>query len=313
MARKFAQVVTRLVLPQVLALSACDKGPPRTDAPPAASAGTKAVSVADSGPPEARVVSATGSRSVYQLVEAAKGGFEARHPGVSIQLVAGGSKKGLADVTSGAALVGDTDLFAPDDVKGKLVDHKIAVVGFAAVANKGRYNERVTALSLQDLAGVFSGRITDWKALGGTAQKIVVINRDPGSGARTVFGNVVLGGDGFADAADFEADAAKLIGRLRATPGAITYMALSFDAHDLLTLGLKTPSGVVSPSSANIVSGAYPIWSYEHMYTNGQPGGPVAALVDYMVSDDFQLGVLPKLGGFISISQMRVSRSADGK
>jgi phosphate transport system substrate-binding protein len=249
---------------------------------------------------------------VYQLVEAAKGPFEAKHPGVSIQLVAGGSRKGLADVTSGAALVGDTDLFAPDDVKGKLVDHKIAVVGFAAVANKGRYNERITALTMQDLAKVFSGQVTDWKALGGTPQKIVVINRDPGSGARTVFGDIVLGGDKFVDT-DFESDPAKLADRLKNTPGAISYMALSVEGKDVFALGLKTSSGVVSPTTANIVTGAYPIWSYEHMYTNGQAGETVTALVDYMASDEFQLGVLPKLGGFIPISQMRVSRETDTK
>jgi len=282
---------------------ACDRSPPPAPAP----AESTGVTSAQSG--ETGTVRASGSSALQPLVNAAKEQFEARNKGISVEVSAGGSRKGLADVAAGAVQIGDSDIFAPDDLKAQLVDHKIAVVGFAAMANKG-VGDKVAALTLQDLGRVFSGAVTNWKEVGGDPLPVVVINRAPGSGTRSVFGNIVLGGDKFVES-QTEDNSGALVAKLKQTKGAISYLALSFADPDLRVLSLRTDAGVIEPTSANIASGAYPIWSYEHMYTKGPPTAAARTFLDYMTGADFQEHALPAVKGFIPITQMKVSRDKD--
>jgi phosphate transport system substrate-binding protein len=143
-------------------------------------------------------VRVSGSSALQPLINAAKEKFEVENAMASIEVSAGGSKKGLVDAASGAVQIGASDIFAAPEQVG-LVDHRVAVVGFAAMANKGTYDEKIASLSIDQLAKVFKGEIKNWKELGGDSQAIVVINRAPASGTRIVFGNVVLGGDKFVE------------------------------------------------------------------------------------------------------------------
>jgi phosphate transport system substrate-binding protein len=283
----------------------CDKTPPPTEGP-AASASTTAVSPTPTSEGPIRV---SGSSALQPLVNAAKEKFETVNKGASIEVSAGGSKKGLVDVASGAVHIGDSDIFAAAD-QTDLVDHKVAVVAFAAMANKGPFNAKVTALGMDQLAKVFTGEIKSWKQLGGDALPIVIINRAPASGTRTVFGNVVLGGDKFVEA-QTEDNSGALVAKLKQTKGAISYLALSFKDDELLTLSLKVGADVVDPSPDNISQGKYPIWSYEHMYTKGPSTGTAKQFIDFILSPDFQTGVLPNVKGFIPITMMKVQRDKD--
>jgi phosphate transport system substrate-binding protein len=290
----------------VFVMLGCDRTLPPGEGMPASTASTtSSVPLPTDGP-----VRASGSSALQPLINAAKERFEATVKGASIEVSAGGSRKGLADVASGAVQIGDSDIFAPDDLKGQLVDHKVAVSGFAAMANRGAFNEKVTALSLQDLARIFSGDVKNWKDLGGGAQPIVVINRAPGSGTRAVFGSVVLGGDHFLEG-QTEDNSGALVTKLKQTKGAISYLALSFADPELVTLWLTGDKGVVEPTAAAIESGAYPIWSYEHMYTKGEPSGGVKSFLDYVLSPGFQTETLPSVKGFIPVTAMKVSREKD--
>jgi len=293
-----------------LVLSGCDKTPPPApEAPPTASASAQAA-------PQATSVQVSGSSALQPLVNAAKEKYEAAHPGVSIEVSAGGSKKGLADVAAGAVLIGDSDIFAPGDLATQLVDHKVAVVGFAAMANKGPFNEKVMAVPLATLAKVFMANaagtsdLTNWKQLGGMSQPIVVINRAPGSGTRAVFGNIVLGGDKFIES-QTEDNSGALVAKLIQTKGAISYLALSFASPDLQVIGIKGDGGVISPDGDSIAAGSYPIWAYEHMYTKGEATGAAKDFIDYMLSTDFQEQVLPSVKGFVPVTKMKVSREKD--
>jgi phosphate transport system substrate-binding protein len=291
-----------LVLALFSAAAGCDKSapPPAPEAPATSSAPSAAQ-------PASATVSASGSSALQPLVNAAKEKFEADKKGVSVEVSAGGSKKGLADVASGAVQIGDSDIFAPDDLKSQLVDHKVAVVGFAAMANKGPFNDKIAAISLADLAKVFSGAITNWKDLGGQSQPIVVINRAPGSGTRSVFGSIVLGGDKFVES-QTEDNSGALVTKLKQSKGAISYLALSFADPELHTFALKSDAGAIEPGAESITGGTYPIWSYEHMYTKGEPTGAAKDFLDYLASTDFQEHVLPTVKGFIPITQMKLAR-----
>ncbi|MDB5220834.1 MAG: Phosphate transporter, periplasmic phosphate-binding protein PstS [Myxococcaceae bacterium] len=290
-------------------LVACDKTPPPA-ADKTSPAGSVTTSAADPKVSGKQTIRASGSSALQPLVNAAKEKYEVDNKATSVEVSAGGSKKGLADVASGAVHIGDSDIFAPDDMKANLVDHKVAVVGFAAMANKGAFNEKIPALTLEQMAKVFKGEVKNWKDLGGAAQPIVVINRAAGSGTRTVFGNAVLGGDKFVEG-QTEDNSGALVAKLKQTKGAISYLALSFKDDSLVTIPVKTDKGPVDATPETITAGSYPIWAYEHMYTKGEATGATKQFLDYVLSPDFQTKVVPTVKGFIPVTQMKVTKDKD--
>lgn len=139
-------------------------------------------------------VVAVGSTALQPLVEQAGQTFQEKNNGVTINVQGGGSGAGLGQVEKGAVNIGNSDLFA-EEQKGLdhtgMKDHKVAVVGMAPVVNK---DAAVKDISKQQLIDIFTGKITNWKEVGGTDQKIVVINRAKGSGTRATFEKYGLDG-----------------------------------------------------------------------------------------------------------------------
>lgn len=250
---------------------------------------------------------AVGSTALQPLVEAAGESFSADNPNYTITVQGGGSGTGLSQVEAGAVTIGNSDVFA-DEKDGvdasKLVDHKVAVVGMAPVVNK---DAGVTDLSQQDLIDIFTGKVKNWSELGGADQEISVINRASGSGTRATFEKWGL--DGAETIQTQEQDSSGTVRKIVAeTPGAISYLALSYLDDSIQALSLDG----VEATPENIVDNKWPIWSYEHMYTNGEPDANVKAFLDYIMTDDVQQGIVIELG-YLPITDMKVERSVDGE
>lgn len=250
---------------------------------------------------------AVGSTALQPLVEAAGESFSADNPNYTITVQGGGSGTGLSQVEAGAVTIGNSDVFA-DEKDGvdasKLVDHKVAVVGMAPVVNK---DAGVTDLSQQDLIDIFTGKVKNWSELGGADQEISVINRASGSGTRATFEKWGL--DGAETIQTQEQDSSGTVRKIVAeTPGAISYLALSYLDDSIQALSLDG----VEATPENIADNKWPIWSYEHMYTNGEPDANVKAFLDYIMADDVQQGIVIELG-YLPITDMKVERSVDGE
>jgi len=250
---------------------------------------------------------AVGSTALQPLVEAAGESFSADNPNYTITVQGGGSGTGLSQVEAGAVTIGNSDVFA-DEKDGvdasKLVDHKVAVVGMAPVVNK---DAGVTDLSQQELIDIFTGKVKNWSELGGADQEISVINRASGSGTRATF--EIWGLDGAETIQTQEQDSSGTVRKIVAeTPGAISYLALSYLDDSIQALSLDG----VEATPENIADNKWPIWSYEHMYTNGEPDANVKAFLDYIMTDDVQQGIVIELG-YLPITDMKVERSVDGE
>jgi phosphate transport system substrate-binding protein len=122
-------------------------------------------------------LSISGSSAMQPLVAAAAEEFMAENPNVDVQVQAGGSGTGLSQVAEGSVQIGNSDVFA-EEKEGipadELVDHKVAVVGITAAVNP---KVGIKNIKKDDLIKVFTGKITNWKELGGADQKIVLVNR----------------------------------------------------------------------------------------------------------------------------------------
>ncbi|MGQ5518948.1 phosphate ABC transporter substrate-binding protein PstS family protein [Enterococcus gallinarum] len=250
---------------------------------------------------------AVGSTALQPLVQAAQESFTSENPNYMITVQGGGSGTGLSQVEAGAVTIGNSDVFAEekDGVDAsKLVDHKVAVVGMAPVVNK---EVGVKDISKQDLIDIFTGKTKNWSELGGKDQEIAVINRASGSGTRATFEKWGL--DGAETIQTQEQDSSGTVRKIVAeTPGAISYLALSYLDDSLQALTIDG----VEATPENIATNDWKIWSYEHMYTNGEPDANVKTFLDYMLSDDIQQGVVKELG-YLPITEMKVERSVEGK
>ncbi|MBF7083173.1 phosphate ABC transporter substrate-binding protein PstS family protein [Desulfallas sp. Bu1-1] len=252
-------------------------------------------------------ITAVGSSALQPLVEEAASQFMAKNPGAQIVVQGGGSGTGLSQVSQGAADIGNSDVFAEEKLGAEevaqLVDHKVCVVGMAAVVNPDITVDNVTQ---QQLIDIFTGKITNWKDLGGPDVKIQLVNRPKSSGTRATFKTYAL--KGAEEARGIEQDSSGTVRKIiNETPGAIGYLALSYLDGSVKPLKLDG----VEPTKENIIEGKYPVWAYEHMYTKGEPAGLAKDFLDYMLSDEVQKTLVPELG-YIPVTEMKVERDVRG-
>jgi phosphate transport system substrate-binding protein len=247
----------------------------------------------------------SGSTALQPLASAAGEQFMNTNSKVSIQVNGGGSGTGLSQVSQGAVQIGNSDVFAEEKNISGLVDNKVAVVGMTAAVNP---KVGITDIKKDDLIKVFTGKITNWKELGGPDQKITLVNRPESSGTRAVFNKFAL--DGATPAEGITEDASNTVKKIISeTPGAIGYLALSYFTDKTVT---QMSIDGVKATPENIQSGKFPVWAYEHMYTKGNPTDLEKAFLDYMMSDEVQNKILPQQG-YLPVTKMKVQRDATGK
>jgi phosphate transport system substrate-binding protein len=252
-------------------------------------------------------ITAVGSTALQPLIEQAATRYEDKNSAVQITVQGGGSGTGLSQVASGAVTIGNSDIFAEEasGIKAKkLVDHKVAVVGFAPVVNKAT---GVKNLSQKQLIAIFSGKITNWKAVGGKNLPISVVNRAAGSGTRASFEKYGLHNAKVIQSQEQDSSGTvkKIVSQ---TPGAISYLAFSYLDKSVQALNLDH----VKPTEKNITTNKWRIWSYEHLYTKGSPATPTVRFIKYVQSNAVQKKLVKKLG-YIAINRMHVERTATGQ
>lgn len=252
------------------------------------------------------LITAVGSTAMQPMIEQASKNFIEENPKVQIQVQGGGSGTGLSQVTTGAATIGNSDIFA-EEKKGvpaeELVGHKVAVVGIAPVVNA---EVGVDNLTKQQLIDIFTGKITNWKDVGGIDQEVVLVNRPKNSGTRATFVQYALEGNTEADGITEESSGTvrKIVSE---TPGAIGYLGTSYLNDTVQTVKIDG----VEPANENIITNEYPVWAYQHMYTKGEPDPTTKAFLDYMMTEDVQIDVIESMK-YIPASAMLVDRDADG-
>lgn len=240
---------------------------------PASSASAQPVTDAVTG-----TLSLGGSTSVEKVVQAMMEAYMAENPGVTITYAPTGSGAGIQGATDGSLDIGLSSRELKDDEKTGLTATTIALDGIAVIVNT---ENTVTDLSMDELAAIFKGEITDWSEVGGMAGEIVVIGRDAASGTRDGFESIV-GVEEECAYAEEQASTGAVSASVQANAGAIGYVSVSAVREDIKAL---TIDGIAA-TEETVKDGSYAIQRPFMFVINDSAQNEVAAaFIEWAVSD----------------------------
>lgn len=230
-------------------------------------------------------LSMNGSTSMEKVIKAVNGAFMEKNKGVTVNLNLTGSGTGIQEASEGKCDIGNSSRKLKDEEAEKLDATVVGLDGIALVVNPANKLEDIT---LQDLAKVYSGEITNWKELGGDDKAIVVIGREDGSGTRDGFESIVMGGKEPKYAQELESTGS-VINAVATTDGAIGYASLA--NVDETVKALKV--GGIEATEENVKSGAYEVQRPFICATlKGSDNKLVKAYLDFILSEEGQALVL---------------------
>ncbi|MBI9088792.1 MAG: phosphate ABC transporter substrate-binding protein [Desulfobacterium sp.] len=237
---------------------------------------------------------AGGTAHIPVVKEAAKQ-IMTLNPNIRITIAGGGSGAGIKQVGEGLIDIGNSGRRPSDKeiTSYGLSLHKWAIDGVAVVVNP---SNTVTALTQGQLAQIFSGKITNWKALGGKDRGINIYTRDASSGTRSVFWKKALKKGEIAPSANFVVSNGAMKTAVANDPGAIGYMSAGFVDQRLTPVALDG----VTPDAASIRNGTYKVARGLFSNTRGEAQGLSKQFIDFLLSDQGQAIVKEK--GFIPVN-----------
>ena len=241
-----------------------------------------------------------GSDTMVNLGQAWAEKYMEKNPANFIAVTGGGSGTGLSSLISGTCDIA----MSSRNIKEKEIalarkkgiepnEIKVALDGLAVVVNPAN---PVGKLTMDELAGVFSGRIVNWKELGGKDEKIVILSREVNSGTHVYFKEHVLrkmdpnSQEEFAPGALMLSSSQAIADEVAGNSAAIGYYGMGYisSKQKMVAIAKDGASVFVEPSIENVLSGSYPISRPLFLYTNGEPAGPTKKFIDFTLSKEGQ-------------------------
>ncbi|MDD1763888.1 MAG: phosphate ABC transporter substrate-binding protein, partial [Methanobacteriaceae archaeon] len=199
---------------------------------------------------------------------------------VKITVQGGGSAVGIKSVQDGTADIGTSSKSLKTDESQGLTQYEIGKDGIAVIVNN---QNSVSGLTIEQVKGIFTGNLTNWKEVGGSDAKINVVVREDGSGTRDAFQEVVLGklSNGtkvsFMKEAVVQSSTEAVQQTVAQDPNAIGF--ISFAAvKDTKALQINN----VAPSEATILDGTYKIQRPFLFLIKGDATGAIKAFMDWV-------------------------------
>lgn len=224
----------------------------------------------------------------------------------------GGSAGGISMLGDGLVHLGMTSKHvSPEDQakypKVKFNEIKIGADAVALIVSKDVWENGVRSISKTEMQGIYEGRITNWKDLGGTkSQRIVFFNKEPGRGTWENFANWAYGSAKKAPQVSFPEVGGneETRNKVASTRGALSQLSASWvDNEKIFALGLEDDNGkIVEPSNANVANKSYPMSRDLSLLSNGEPTGQAKIFVDFILSPRGQ--ELVKKHGYLPLLEL---------
>jgi len=215
--------------------------------------------------------------------------------GTKIQVTGGGSGIGFAalqnrttDLANASRKIKAKEIEACVKAFGKRpTEYKVALDGLSVYVNDAN---SVKELSLEQLDGIFAGRIKNWKDVGGNDAPITIYSRENSSGTYEFFKESVLKGKDFAATAQTLQGTAQVIQNIAKGKNGIGYGGGAYGAgvkHLKIKKDESSPS--IEPTEETVINGTYPIWRYLYIYVNpALDKGEIASYLSWIRGDEGQ-------------------------
>ena len=210
-----------------------------------------AATLAACGSNETKKVATDGSTSMEKMIGALGEAFM-EDTGANFTYNATGSGTGIKAVKDGTCDIGLSSRYLKDSEKAEgLKETVVAIDGIAVIVNP---SNTVANLTLEQIAGIYKGEITNWKDVGGSDSEIVLIGREENSGTRDGFESITDTEDGCKYRQELTSNGAVLTA-VAENANAIGYISLSSVKDSVKAISVN---GVV-PNEATIKDGSYPV------------------------------------------------------
>lgn len=259
---------------------------------------------------QSNIITNRGSDTMVNLALAWAEAYAKEFPQVEISVSGGGSGIGIAalinntvDIANVSRAMTDTEI---QEAKKNGVYPLQFIVARDAIGVIVNPSNPVTNLTLGQVSDIFSGKINNWRDVGGEDRPIVRVSREVNSGTHVFFLQAVIQLGNPTDKTIFAASTLLLpssegiIAEVSQNPNAIGYDGLGYITSEVKVLGLALdPAGpFIEPSSTTVRDHSYAIARDLYMYTNGEPTGALKEYLDWIRNPEAQqvvttLGFIP--------------------
>ena len=271
---------------------------------------TPSSSIQTSSQTAATYIENKGSDTIVNLALAWAERYQDAHPDIRISVTGGGSGTGLAallngtvDIANSSRQIKDEEISEAESKGIEPVEFVIARDALAVIVNA---ENPVSQLTIQQISDIYSGKISNWREVGGEDRPIVRLSRETNSGTHVYFLETVLRQGSKEDKTLFSMDTLLLpssegiIAEVRQNPNAIGYDGLGYVPDDVKKIAIAAVPGqpYVLPLVETANDGSYPITRDLYMYTAGQPTDAIRVYLDWILSPEAQqivaeLGFVP--------------------
>lgn len=246
------------------------------------------------------VLQIKGSDTMVNLTQAWAEEYMKRNPGTSIAVTGGGSGTGISSLISNTCDIAQVSREMKNAeiqlARGKGIEPKKIVVALDGLAVIVHPSNPVTSLTLDQLADIYTGKVTSWAQLGGKDEKIVLLSREVKSGTHVYFKEHVLQHGDATNKAEFTPQALLLpssqaiADEAAQNTSAIGYYGMGYISPKVKVVHVakSATEPAVAPTIESVQNGAYPISRPLIMYTKGEPAGIAKAFLDFVESKEGQ-------------------------
>lgn len=254
-----------------------------------------------------RSIQNKGSDTLVNLALAWAEEYRELHPEVSIAVTGGGTGTGIASLINGTVDIANASRQMSEEEISEAeangidpVEFAVAIDALAVIVN---HDNPVDQLTIDQLADIYTGRITNWSEVGGRDAPIVLLSRESNSGTHVYFlEEVVRKGDKenpdiFAPQTLLMPSSVGITNEIQRNPNAIGYDGLGYvtEHEKLIAVASDADSPYVLPSIAAGSDGSYPLSRFLYMYTAGEPEGAILEYIRWIQGAEGQ-AIVEQLG-----------------
>lgn len=213
---------------------------------------------------------------------------------VVVQVTGGGSGTGIAALINGATDIADASRPMKPEEKEQVKQKRGVEVAEIPVALDGlaiyvHSSNKLKAITLEQAHQIYTGKLKNWKELGGADSEIITYGRENNSGTYAYFKEHVLKNEDFAAEVQTLPGTAAVINAVSKDKNAIGYGGIAY-AKGIRAVPVKKDdaSAPVEPTMANVTSGKYPISRFLYFYAAGKPQAELKAFVDWVLGSEGQ-------------------------